>query len=313
MTNPGRAPDKLTIWRISDSRAGHDSQSKGLVNALAALASCDCYDLPAMPFSRTFAGLLLKQFSTGKDLPDPDLIVGAGHGTHMSMLCARRARGGKTIVLMRPSLPAFCFDLCLIPAHDRPTAGNNIIITSGALNNITPSQQLDPGAGLMLVGGPSRHYNWNNQSLLDQIAAIVKQELINWTITDSPRTPDLTRRSLAELGGNNVRFVSYPNTPAGWLDEHLQTAGKTWVSEDSISMIYEALTAGGSVGLLNIPIKQTSRVTRAVKQLSEQAMVTGFSDWQSGKGLGKNKPVLHESSRCAKLILGRYFPGLMYG
>ena len=36
----------------------------------------------------------------GKNLPDPDIIIGAGHGTHFTMLTAKYVRKGKTIVLI---------------------------------------------------------------------------------------------------------------------------------------------------------------------------------------------------------------------
>ena len=75
-------------------------------------------------------------------LPTPDLLLGAGHHTHLSLLAARRIRGGKVVVLMRPSLPPGLFDLCLIPEHDAPPARPNVLATRGALNRIQPAATL---------------------------------------------------------------------------------------------------------------------------------------------------------------------------
>ncbi|NIO88165.1 MAG: nucleoside-diphosphate sugar epimerase, partial [Candidatus Aminicenantes bacterium] len=79
-------------------------------------------------------------------------IIGAGHGTHFPMLCAQRARGGKTIVIMKPGLPYSWFDYCLIPEHDKPPRKKNIITTRGAINTITPTNNHSIDQGMIMIG-----------------------------------------------------------------------------------------------------------------------------------------------------------------
>lgn len=298
-------PSKLIVWCISDGRAGHDAQSKGLVRALSKLKNIESYNIPSTSFFRCHAHYLLKQFPAGAVLPDPDLIIGAGHKTHLSMLCAKRARGGKTILLMTPSLPIRWFDFCLIPAHDKPETAENIIVSQGALNMITPSHKQDPSRGLMLVGGKSRHYHWDNSSLIQQIKSVLSASTLNWQITDSRRTPEITRESLQMLVGENIHYVSCQESGPDWLPEQLQYASTVWTTADSISMVYEAITAGAAVGVFYVPSRRDGRMANAIEVLAERKMVTRFSDWNTGHALYPARPPLNEAERCAELLLNR--------
>jgi len=161
------------IWRISDGRPGHDNQSNGLVKSLSQLTPCDRHDIGAGALKYSVLNFVSRHYPPGNNLPDPDLIIGAGHRTHCSMLCAQRARGGKTIVTMKPSLPYSWFDYCVVPAHDEPPERDNIIVTNGAINSIVLTENHNPGQGLILIGGLSKHYCWDVDSLLEQLQNII--------------------------------------------------------------------------------------------------------------------------------------------
>lgn len=275
------------------------------MQAICRLTACQQYDLPADSISSAIYHYLIKKFPAGAGLPDPDLIIAAGHGTHLSMLCARHARAGKAIVLMKPSLPAALFDLCFIPSHDKPGSAKNIVQTQGALNTSLPSSQLNAARGLVMIGGESKHYSWDNTSLTAQIKEVLNTPNIQWHITDSPRTPDISRRSMHKLASDNVQYIPFNQAPAAWLHDALQQAGTVWVSEDSISMIYEAITSGASVGVFNVPIKNPGRISSAVKKMLDDKLITAFHRWKSGTPLSPAKPPLNEAARCAQLLLNR--------
>lgn len=235
--------------------------------------------------------------------PDPDLIIGAGHRTHLPMLTAKWMRGGRTIVLMKPSFPVSWFDYCLIPEHDCPPKKANIILTRGALNTVIPANARNPDKGLILIGGPSRHYSWNESMLETRLRKVLEKPRLNWILTDSPRTPDTTRSILAAMHCDNLVYQPFDKAARGWLAGELSSASATWVTEDSISMIYESMTAGAAVGIFPVPVKRTGRVTRAVKDLLCNHLVTSFDDWINGRPLLAPTEPLNESFRCAKLIL----------
>jgi hypothetical protein len=208
---------------------------------------------------------------------------------------------------MKPSLPPRCFDLCLIPRHDDVTETGNVIVTEGALNTIVPAGELDDAAGLILVGGISRHYAWDNDAVLAQVKTVLKQDAkTSWMITDSRRTPPAASAALAGLQGGNVRrFVSSRETDADWLPQQLKRCGKVWVTEDSVSMVHEALTAGAAVGLIDVPIARTNRISRALRRLVDGRFLTTLVDWMAGATLKPPREPLREADRCAALVLER--------
>lgn len=99
------ATGAVVIWRLLDGKPGHENQTLGLVNALKRVTRCACIDIPVDEAGSALLHYMTASWPRGAGLLKPDLIFGAGHATHLHMLAARRAHGGKTIVLMQPSLP----------------------------------------------------------------------------------------------------------------------------------------------------------------------------------------------------------------
>jgi len=292
------------IWRIRDGRPGHDNQSRGLVRALSDITECDSHDLDVESFKPLLLNYCLNRCPPGDRLDSPDLIIGAGHRTHLPLLVAARARGGKTVVIMRPGLPLFLFDYCLIPRHDDPPAGKNIIPTEGALNSIQPSGNHREDTGLILIGGASRHFYWPAEDVLDQVRRLLATTPdIKWLITDSPRTPDNTRSLLDRLEADNANYTPYNQTGPGWMEAQLAQAGQAWITQDSLSMIYESITSGAATGLLTLPAKKQNKLTRSITGLQEKYGVILFDEWQAGKALLKSGAVLNEADRCARILL----------
>ena len=75
-----------------------------------------------------------------------------------------------------------CFDLCIIPKHDSPPKQDNIFITQGAITNQSPVATVNQNTGLILLGGPSRHYQWDANDMLNQIRAnhLRMDRKVNW-------------------------------------------------------------------------------------------------------------------------------------
>ncbi len=300
----------LQLWRLSDGKPGHDNQSRGLCLALASRVPVDIHEIDVCGKRPGLLDLLFRRFPAGQQLSDPDLIIAAGHATHLPLLAARRARGGRCIVLMKPSLPLRLFDLCLIPEHDGVTASENVLLTRGALNTIAPGHDTDAGSGLILVGGPSAHHDWQEDELLAGLESILERDTdITWRITDSRRTPPSTREKLRQLADRkaSLDFTDAEHTAPGWVARQLGEAGRVWVTSDSVSMIYEALTAGAATGILEMPVRKADRITRSIDGLIRQQLLTRFTDWQAGKPLSQNEEKLAEAKRCADDIVRRWF------
>lgn len=288
------------VWRMLDGKAGHENQVLGLSEALRRRMAVECCDVRIVPSLRGLRSLIPGRLRPLSVLPEPDLIIGAGHATHLPMLVAQRKFGGRTIVLMRPSLPLRAFDLCLIPSnHDPQSTQTNVIITDGAINRLQPSESLSDDRGLILIGGPSRHYRWSDESVLAQVATIVTtQRETNWTIATSRRTPASFAAAWKNTGLSAVMVPGHETTP-DWLPRILQRSGQVWVSSDSVSMIFEALTAGAKVGILELVERRASRVTRGTRQLTSDGRITSWSDWILNRKLTPPRQPLCEADRCA--------------
>jgi mitochondrial fission protein ELM1 len=298
----------LVVWRFSDGKAGHDHQSRGLVEALARLRSVEIVSLEPLPPFTALRGLLLGRWPDWNELPAPDLVLGAGHRTHLSLLAARRIRGGKAVVLMRPSLPLGLFDLCLIPEHDAPPSRPNVLATRGALNRIQPSSTRDAQQGLILIGGPSTHFGWDDAALRQHITAIVAADpTIHWTLTTSRRTPPDFLGGLSSMTDPRLTVMPVTATGPDWLPAQLARAGQAWVTADSVSMVYEALTAGAAVGVLEVPQQRPSRVSRGLDRLAADGWVTLFTGWERDRQLHRVTRPFNEAERCARWIVERWF------
>lgn len=285
------------IWIVSDGKPGHLNQSRGLAEALACKRQVIISEQP--PMGRLQALRLC--FSAG--LPHmaerPSLIIGAGHATHLTLLALRRFYRAPAVVLMQPSISTGFFDLCLIPEHDQPAKRPNILVTRGALNRMRPGTKV-AGSGVILVGGPSRHFAWDESRVLTQVETLLQQSPLNWTVGSSRRTPASTEQALATLVGE--RFVPATATATDWLPRQLASAEVCWVTQDSASMVYEALTAGCRVGVLQLDEQADNRISRGVEALREQGLVGAAPDWQL-TAIAASPDGFNEAERCAEAVL----------
>ena len=111
-----------------------------------------------------------------------------------------------------------------------------------------------------------------------------------------------------------LTVVPVEETRPGWVARHLAHASAAWVSQDSVSMVYEALGSGAPVGILSVPRRHDSRKSRilsGLETLEKEGMVTGYSDWkkQNFRLTAPGSPLL-EADRAADYILSRFFPQL---
>jgi len=290
------------VWRFSDGKAGHDVQTLGLVQALQAQTAVAVF---TVPIEHSGSGLWLwlsGRYPPAASLPAPDLLIGAGHKTHFHLLAARRRWGGRIILCMKPSLPLSWFDLCLIPAHDAPPQLANVLVTAGVLNSIRPGGRHDADTGLIVLGGPSRHFHWDDDDILQQIEQLLAARPHGrWLLSTSPRTPESLSRRLA--GRPGFEYLPFAASGSDWLAERMAEAGEVWVSEDSVSMLYEALSSGARVGVLAVRRGAANRITAAVDALVERGWLGRPGHWQPGAG--PERP-LNEAGRCAAWVRQRW-------
>lgn len=301
-----RRPQFIRV--LSDGRPGHENQSLGLAEAIARRtgAHIECVrfgptDLIWSRYRKAVAG-------DGH----VDLLLGAGHRTHLALCLAARKLAARSVVIMKPTWPVWFFDLCLVPRHDlRPGAPlpARLVPTFGALNRLPEQLPAKQSRGLVLIGGPSRAHGWDANLLLAAILEVLRARTeLAWMLSDSRRTPrgflDQLRRA-----GAAAELVSHRQTPPGWVTAQLLAAQEAWVTADSVSMLFEAVTAGARTGILPMPVRRAAAgPVRAVADLEAEGLATAHETWAAqGRVLPPPKR-LHETGRCAEVVLERLFP-----
>lgn len=300
-----RPPAKeLIVWRLLDGRAGHENQVLGLSEAIGRLQPTRCCNIRIDAQRRGIRSLIPGRLDEAKSLPRADLLIAAGHGTHIPLLRLQHQFGGRSIVIMKPSLPMSLFDACLVPSHDevkRPA--DNVIITEGTVNRIRPRDRRSTDCGMILVGGPSRHFHWSNELILNQIRTVVESSELPHVIATSQRTPPSFRTALLE-SGLDIPVREASEFDADWIASTLSHSESVWVTCDSMSMIFEAITSGAGVGLMELPTARPGRLSRSIERLAQRCLATRWSDWANGAPL-QSKTNFCESERSAQILLQR--------
>lgn len=311
---PATDKQMTVLWAVTDNKPGHRNQLQGLVNALERALDCEqSLDVRWIEMSSTRTGRARQLWQAKKLLTGqakPNFILCCGHRTHWLSLRLHWLSRVKLVVLMRPSLPMHWFDLCVVPQHDGEYTNRNVIQTQGVLNKISPNirHEKDPGAptnALVMIGGPSKHYDWNNEDMLAQLRTL--QSLLpadtQWTITTSRRTPLNFESQLHSLENEFCQLVPAAKTDSDWLPAQLAQCTQAWVSEDSVSMVYESLSSGAQVGLLRVPVKQTNRITRGVQALLQSKVLATVDKLNQSGALPNAKPPLQEADAVARAML----------
>lgn len=312
----------LNIMAFLDGRPGHEKQTKSVLTAIARMTPIHVifeYLEPGRVLKGIsdwirYIGWRLTPVNRPAQRQATDLVIGTGTFTHIPMVLYKNRTGSKAVTCMSPAYPLTReFDLCLVPHHDRKPTANNIFVTIGPPISPSVHGEHDPGKGLILVGGvDKRSHRWHSGVLLEQIQSILAKETqTTWTISSSPRTPVETidvLEKLATVFGNTIFFKSQ-ETPAGWVERQYGRNDVVWVTADSISMIFESISAGCRVGVLPVDWKYAeSKFERCIDYLIEHQWVTSYENWHAGTASVAKRARLDEAARCAKEILQRWWP-----
>ena len=295
------------LWVVTDEKPGHRSQQEGLVERLQALAPFDVHWLNIENLQVSLTDTLLRR-RVQPDLPRPDWILGAGAGTHSLILKLKYLFGAKTILLMRGAFPMALFDANITPVHDNPPKRDNVLPTIGVMNPVLPRYEgRDKATGTFLIGGINDHYQWDDGNTIAQIEAVCHgQSQVQWTLTDSRRSPDTFLPALAAKQIPNLTLISHKDTQRGFIKQQLDTTGQLWVTRDSVSMVYECITSGAPTGLLDMKPLRQSRVVKDMNKLLAEGWLQDYSKWDVNQPLPQTEKRLWEADRGARWLLSKF-------
>ena len=291
----------MHIVYVSDGKAGHRSQAVGLYKAMQRQSNIEVtfqeISIQELPIFSLLKAIWARRF--GLFEKKPDYIFGVGSHTQARVLLLGRVYPkAKTVIMMKPNFPVNWFDYAIIPQHDGVKESMHVITTQGALNPIVNENRHQPNRILIALGGNSKRHQWNDEKVLSSIQRLVENNVhATFILTTSRRTPDTFLETLAQQNFySKLQIFPVEHTPQGWVFEEMQKAEAVWVTEDSVSMIFEALTAGCQVGIIEIERLKSDRIT----QLLDQLLSNDLLDKQHIKLLNLK---LDEASRVADILL----------
>ena len=282
------------IWRFTDGKAGHDKQSLALVESLMNQTKCRLFDFNVQDQRNPILDIIFKNYKLPEGITKPDIAIGAGHKTHLHLLAIKRCFNAKIVVIMKPSIPLIFFDLCIIPKHDGIKNGPNIINTQSSLVKFNSNLKKKENTGLILIGGPSKHYFWDSKTVLEEICKISKKfKFRKLLLSTSRRTPFDFLDQLNELNIPDIKVYEYSKIKSDWLDKHINKVKNIWVTNDSYSMVTEALASGADVDIIGLKVKQDSKLSKEMKVIKNN--------------MKRKIPIQNEAKVVAKFIKKIWF------
>ena len=296
------------LYILSDGKPGHVNQSLGIAQYLQDYQLEIISVKSKIEVKQWFKSQLQLKKNNTKTGGNQPLVIGAGSKTQLWLIAAKYILGYQTVVLMKPKYPACFFDICFIPEHDYKQINearlpNNIHLTRGAPNLISYQQSKQVDTLLILVGGASKAYAFCEESLIEKIKTLIKNSSCKQIkLTTSRRTPTNFLDNINKLQ-LDIKLIDGRKTKTEWLPKELSQTEQVWVTEDSVSMVYEALSSGTRVGILPMPkIKKANKIALGIEKLINQLYVTSYTDYEKNSIMVDSPEILQEAKRCAMLI-----------
>ena len=137
------------------------------------------------------------------------------------------------------------------------------------------------------------------------------QRISNGPFQHHPRTPEETDRLICSLVREqpDICYIPFLRTEPGWIEQQYSSNKTVWVTGDSMSMVYEALTAGCRVGIIPVNWKKMdNKFLYSLNYLIDSNRIITLNQYLDGTSFYHEAGLLNESERCAKEILKRWWP-----
>ena len=187
---------------------------------------------------------------------DFDLFVGAGSTSYYALKFYARRYAKPSVALMYPKGYRKDFSVIIAGAHDRPKPRANLKISPVSLSFSRPQGLYKPHRKSIgfIIGGPNSCFEMGDE-ILKHIEGVRAQFAdCEFALTTSPRTPRATESALEKLGWDYS--VIYGREPINPIGDFLAQCEWVFISEDSVSMISEAVSNGSAnVAILSLKRK----------------------------------------------------------
>ena len=261
----------MRVLVIKDNKPGHFNQSEGLVLALKEIYKNFEVEyieveikssfsrevlrklLNFFPFffkselNKKFIPFFYKKFAYPTE--KPDIIISTGGNCSNLNVWFKYLYNAKNILNGNlRGLKCSHFDIVTTVID---LGCKNQIVLDVAPTTIKLCPKKEENLYTLLIGGDGSGYRYDKEffiKLIDFVKNISKKENIKWLITTSRRTDkkyeELLEKNLKDI---SEEFVAYHKNPKPVVREFLCKAKKVFVTEESASMISEAIASGKKV------------------------------------------------------------------
>lgn len=227
---------------------------------------------------------------------DKLLIISAGTSAALFNIALGYLWRCTCATLMTPSaIGTDPFDFAIVPEHDFPDEASNILITLGAPSLIVREELAAPAADLLrvhppqhdrrwgvLIGGDDRNYIIDEEWIKSRVGGLMaaaEREGADLYITTSRRTSreaeDTLKRSASRCA--NVRFLLLASEDQrNPVPAMLGACDEVFVTDDSVNMVSEAITAGHCAVLMRATRRRglSPALARLVARLADRGVIS---------------------------------------
>ncbi|WP_404419034.1 mitochondrial fission ELM1 family protein [Brevundimonas vesicularis] len=292
----------LSIWVVSDGRAGIENQALGIAEAVQRLTPAEITikhirwrpNFDRLPSALKTPAMLASAPLTSPNTDHwPDLWIATGRATLPLSTRVKAWSGDKTFVVQTqdPRWANDRYDLIVAPAHDG-LSGDNVFEITGSPHRITPQRiaKVAPAFAdriaplphprvAALIGGKSKAFDLppaHAADLADRIADAVRASGGALMLTFSRRTPDAAKAVMTARLSDLPGWI-WDGTGDNPLFGFLHFADHILVTEDSANMAAEAASTGKPVHVLPmIPLKAGDKFARLHDDLQSRGATRPF-------------------------------------
>ncbi len=249
---------------------------------------------------------------------DYDVIISCGRKSVIPSIVLKKNSNKKVvnIHIQNPKISVENFDIVVAPDHDS-LEGPNVLISKGAIHYLTLDEiykaknylveklEKQKDVVTLILGGPTKYYNYDNESLIKIFSKVNKtilQKNMQLIVVPSNRTPEKTIQFAKEYFNKNRLILDKVDKQA-YLSS-LALAKYIIVTCDSSSMISEAALTGKPVYVAMFPAIRSDRRFQKFRNLLESMNIIrileeNLDTWSYEK--------LDETNRIAKQITAKLF------
>jgi hypothetical protein len=292
----------LTIWAVSDGRAGIEAQALGLAEAVARLRPSEIavkrigwrWGLGRLPTALNPGPAAALTPDSAIAPPWPEIWIAAGRATLPLSRRIRAQSAGRTFVVQTqdPRGPLDAFDLVVPPEHDQ-LSGPNVFPIAGAPNRLSATRLADAAARwgpqlaalprprvAIIVGGRSKAFRLPAEhaaALGERIEQTIQASGGSLMLSFTRRTPEPARAALRQAL-QRLPGVIWDDRGENPYFGFLALADAILVTEDSTNLATDAAATGKPVHILPMPGPGSAKFRRFHAGLEARGAARPFVD-----------------------------------